>query len=76
MKAYRFIAKVSDKGTIQLPYNPTLFDQEVEIIILPKHTPEKEKGMKAMEFVEKWAGFLSDKDTDQTKFDFLSGRYK
>lgn len=75
MKAYRFITKISNTGAIQLPYSPTLFDQEVEIIILPKPTPAKEK-MKAMEFVEKWAGFLSDNDTDETKFDYLSEKHK
>lgn len=46
MKVYRFITKVSDTGTIQIPYNLTLFNTEVEIIILPKPNPEKVK-MKA-----------------------------
>lgn len=75
MKAYRFITKVSDTGTIQIPYNPNLFNKEVEIIILPKSKPEKEK-MKAKEFIDKWAGFLVDKDTDKSKFDYLSDKYK
>ncbi len=75
MKAYRFITKVSEKGIIQIPYNPTLFDKEVEIIILPKSKPKKEK-MKAIEFVDKWAGFLSNNDTENSKFNYLSDKYK
>jgi len=75
MSAYRFITKVSDSGTIQIPYNPSLFDKEVEIIILPKADPEKKK-MKAAEFVEKWAGFLTDRDPDKSKFDYLTNKYK
>lgn len=43
MKAYRFITKISEKGTIQLPNYPNLFDKEFEIIILPK---QKSKGGK------------------------------
>ncbi len=75
MKAFRYITKISDSGTIQLPYNPSLFDTEVEIIILPKRNPVKRK-MKATAFVEKWAGFLTDEDTDKSKFNYLSNKYK
>lgn len=75
MKAYRFITKISEKGTIQLPNYPNLFDKEVEVIILPKHK-SKEGKMKAEEFVDKWAGFLSDKDTNQAKYRYLSKKYE
>ena len=36
MQAYRFNTRVSDKGIISLPYEPMLFDKEVEIIVLTK----------------------------------------
>lgn len=75
MKAYRFTTKVTHSGIIQIPNKPSLFDKEVEIIIMPKPTPEKEK-MKAKQFVKKWDGFLSDSDTDKSKFDYLSNKYK
>lgn len=75
MKAYRFITRVTNTGTIQIPYNPTLYDKEVEIIILPKQRTERGK-MKATEFVDKWAGFLVDNETDKSKFDYLSEKYK
>ena len=75
MKVYRFTTKVSESGTIQIPYSLSLFDKEVEIIILPKPTLEKEK-MRATDFVKKWAGFISDKNTDKTKSEYLSNKYK
>lgn len=75
MRAYRFITKISDDGTIRIPNNPTLFDKEVEIIILPKPMQKKKK-MKASDFIEKWAGFLVDSDTDKSKFNYLSDKYK
>lgn len=75
MKVYRILTKVSEKGTIQLPNYPHLFNKEVEIIILPKSKPRKSK-MKAEEFVDKWAGFLSDKETRKAKYNYLSNKYK
>ena len=38
MQAYKFNTHISDKGTISLPYEPTLFDKEVEIIVIPKES--------------------------------------
>jgi hypothetical protein len=75
MKAYRFFTKISNSGTIQLPNNPDLFDQEVEIIVLPKKKNTKVP-MKASDFVNKWAGFLEGTDIENQKFDYLSEKYK
>ncbi|MEX1014095.1 MAG: hypothetical protein WDZ80_02960 [Candidatus Paceibacterota bacterium] len=75
MKAFRFRTKISNSGTIQLPNIPDLFDQEVEIIILPKEKINKEP-MKASAFVKKWAGFLQGIDIEKQKFDYLSEKYK
>ena len=36
MQAYRFNTHISDKGIISLPYEPMLFNKEVEIIVLTK----------------------------------------
>jgi len=67
VRAYRFITKISDNGTIRIPNNPTLFDKEVEIIILPK--PKQDRGkMKASDFIDKWAGFLVENDTKRQRF--------
>ena len=50
MRAYKFITKISENGTIQIPFKPGLYSKEVEIIILPKPT-KKKKGLKATDFV-------------------------
>jgi len=75
MKAYKFKTKVSGNGTIQVPDNSDLRDQEVEVIII---STKKEAGskMKASEFMNKWAGFLSDEETDQSKQDYLTEKYR
>ncbi|MEX0812353.1 MAG: hypothetical protein WD048_09055 [Chitinophagales bacterium] len=75
MKAYKFITKISDKGIIQIPFSPALYDKEVEIIIVPKLN-KKKKTQKATDFINKWAGFLKNTDTDKSKFEYLSGKYK
>lgn len=60
---------------IQVPISPSLYDKEVEIIIVPKLTKKKNK-LKATDFVNKWAGFLNNSDTDSSKYDYLAEKYK
>ena len=36
MQAYKFDTQISEQGIISLPYNPALFNREVEIIVIPK----------------------------------------
>lgn len=75
MKIYKFSTKVSNKGTIRIPDDSDLRNQEVEVIVI---SSKKEKGskMKASEFVNKWAGYLSDVDTNQAKKDYLTEKYR
>ena len=75
MRTYKFTTKISDNGTIKIPYNPDLFDKEVEIVIVTKSS-NKSKHPKATEFVNKWAGFLTNTNTDKSKYDYLSDKYK
>ncbi len=75
MKAYRYKTKVSNTGEILIPVSPALYDKEVDVIILPKNN-KKEKELKAVDFVNKWAGFLKNHDTEKSKFDYLSEKYK
>ncbi len=75
MKTYKFTTKISENGTIKIPISQALYDKEVEIIIVTKPT-KKKKTPKAMDFVNKWGGFLKNIDTDTSKFDYLSGKYK
>ena len=74
MLAYRFETRISKKGIIQLPLNQQLIDREVEIIILPKQYLKPNKNA-SVDFVNKWAGFLSNINED-LKFQYLSEKYK
>lgn len=75
MKTLRFRTKVSKSGTIQLPRDASLNEKEVDVIIMPK-TQRIAKAMRAMEFVEKWKGFLYPMDSNDSKFDYLMEKYK
>ncbi len=75
MKVYRYRTKISHKGTIKIPLDPALYNKEVDVIILQKEDI-KEKEFTAKEFVEKWTGFLHHKDTDKSKYGYLSDKYK
>lgn len=75
MRAYKFITKISKNGMIKIPFNPALYNKEVEIIIVPKMTKHI-KGLKATDFVSKWAGFLNDPNIDDRKYDYLTEKYK
>jgi len=75
MKTFRFTARVSQEGTIQIPNNAKLIDKEVEIIMVPK-SPQQKNKMGASKFIDKWAGFLTNSDTDKSKFDYLTDKYK
>jgi hypothetical protein len=67
MQAYRFETRISKKGIIQLPYNELLIDREVEIIIMPKQDIKATKNA-SVDFVNKWAGFLSNANIENSKF--------
>lgn len=70
MQAYKFETRISKTGQIQLPLNHQFFDKEVEIIILPKQKPKASKRM-AANFINKWAGFLSNTETEESKYQYL-----
>lgn len=42
----------------------------------PIETMKKSEKKAGREFVNKWAGFLNSKDTDASKFDYLSEKYR
>ncbi len=75
MKAYRFETKVSKTGIIQIPFTPDIFDKDVEVIIVPKTDVTVIK-QSAGDFVSKWAGFLASENTDDSKYSYLSEKYK
>lgn len=76
MKNYRFSARVSSNGTIQIPKELALVDQEVDVFILPKSKVNESPTGNAQAFVEKWAGFLTKVETDELKADYLNEKYK
>jgi hypothetical protein len=75
MRIFKFDTRVSSTGTIQIPYTPSLFEKEVELIIVPK-SRKKTKSSSGKSFVKKWAGFLKDSDIDSSKNNYLSEKYK
>ena len=75
MEAYRYIVKVPETGTIQIPNNPLLFNKDVEVIVLSKPETDKKK-IQAIEFINKWAGWLDENNIDDAKFEYLSEKYK
>lgn len=77
MGVLKFTAKISENGTIQIPNHTSLSNQEVEIIIMPKSKKmKKSKNKEAAKFIEEWAGFLKKSDTEQSKYDYLTEKYK
>jgi len=75
MKAYRCKTKISNSGNIKIPINPSLYNTRVEIIILPEENHPDNK-ISAKEFIETWAGFMKNPDTDNMKYEYLSEKYK
>ena len=67
METIRFRTRISKSGTINLPKHSSLIDQEVDVIIVPQPT-RVGKTMKAMEFVDKWAGFLNPLESKDPRF--------
>jgi len=80
MQAYKFDIKISEGGTISLPYSlPNLYGKEVELFIVPKvDTTIPIKKASAKKFVNRWAGFLKDAniDPEKAKYEYLSEKYK
>jgi hypothetical protein len=80
MQAYKFDTKITEAGTIFLPYTvPDLYGMDVELFIVPKkENPKKTRKTGAKEFVSRWAGFLknADIDPDKARYEYLSEKYK
>lgn len=75
MRILRFTTKISETGNIQVPFDNSLYDKEVEVIIKPKSRKHRNE-LNATDFVNKWAGFLLNENTDKSKYDYLSEKYK
>lgn len=71
----RFKTRISKEGTIQIPLNTSLRNKEVEVILFPQQKKLK-RSKKAHEFVEKWAGFLTPLDSEDSRFEYLMAKYR
>ncbi|MDO5523240.1 MAG: hypothetical protein Q4G48_04250 [Bacteroidia bacterium] len=76
MGVLKFTTKISGNGTIQLPKNSAFANKEVEIIIMPKTKQNRAKSSKATEFVQKWGGFLTNVNPEESKYNYLSEKYR
>jgi hypothetical protein len=75
MQAFRFETRIDQNGVIHLPLNQQLFNRDVEIIVLPKDDLIPKKNA-SVDFINKWAGFLSNSNIEDAKFNYLSDKYK
>lgn len=76
MQVYKYQVRVSKKGQIKVDLNPDLFDKEVELTIVTKSEKNSISDTAAMDFVEKWSGFIKKSDTDDLKYSYLKDKYK
>ena len=75
METIRFTTRISKSGTIRVPKDSLLIDKDVEVYIKPAKKIENKQN-KAMDFVIKWAGFMSDIDVDSAKFEHIMEKHK
>jgi len=81
MLAYKFNTRISADGVITLPYEPQLFNSEVELIVLPKTDRPAQTGDNhpANDFLKKWSGAfkqMTDEEIDSTKYNYLKNKHK
>jgi hypothetical protein len=83
MQAYKFNTKVSDTGTITLPYNLHLRNTDVEVSVVPvsKNISIEKKSFSANDFISKWKGCIkgmeniSDEEIDNIKHEYLKQKH-
>ena len=82
MNAYKFNTRVSDAGTITLPFDSHLYNTEVEVLIVQVDSNSKEKSnFSANDFISKWRGCVkgmenvSDEELDRIKHERLKQKY-
>jgi len=63
LQVYKYKVRVSEKGQIKVDLNPELFDKEVELTIVAKSEKESITETAAMDFIERWSGFMKDQDS-------------
>jgi hypothetical protein len=81
MQPYKFDTCISKDGVITLPFEPALFNREVEIIIMPKVSVRKtnKKKITMSDFLEKWSGTFKNlpaEDASDLRYEYLRKKYQ
>lgn len=77
MEAFKFVRKVGKHGVIKITELERFANQKVDIIVTLK--PEDDNNHKKngfLSFLGEWAGFFSEVDTNDTKYNYLIEKYK
>ena len=82
MNAYKFNTRVSDAGTITLPFDSRLYNTDVEVFIVPvNHNSIEGSRFSASDFISKWRGCVkgmenaSDEEVNRIKYEYLKQKH-
>lgn len=79
MEAYKFETTVSENGIIQLPEISKFANRQIEIFIVVKQQDKQAYTLNKQTtegFTDKWRGFLKGINPDNSKFQYLSEKFK
>jgi len=83
MQVYQIDAAISNKGIINLPLMPYLYNKKVKLVIIPTedNSVESEQRKRAMERLLKRqnampASHWSDKELDNIRYEYLKEKYQ
>ena len=77
MEALKFVTKVKKHGIIKIPALESYANKKVDVIVtLKSEEVDKTTQNKIDDFLDKWAGFFSLVETDDTRYNYLMEKYK
>lgn len=77
MEAFKFVTKIGKHGIIKIPELENYVDQKVNVVVTLKSKEKSICTKNSMEnFLKKWAGFFSQVDTDDVKYNYLMEKYR
>jgi len=77
MEALKFVTKVKKHGIIKIPALKSYANKKVDVIVtLKSEEVDKTTQNKIDDFLDKWAGFFSLVETDDTRYNYLMEKYK
>lgn len=77
MEALKFVTKIKKHGIIKIPELESYANQKVDVVVTLK-AGEEDKLTKSefSNFLKKWAGYFSEADTVDAKYNYLMKKYK